>query len=58
MDLFFLGVFLGGSIGVILMAMFTLNTIDERIKELQNEEDEKITQLCPESIIKKGGKKK
>lgn len=58
MDLFILGIFIGGNIGVILMALFTLNTIDGRIKELQKEEDGKITQLCPESIIKKGGKRK
>ena len=58
MDLFFLGVFLGGSIGVILMALFTLNTIDKYIEESQKEDDEKITQMCQELVVKEGGKRK
>ena len=58
MELFFLGVFLGGSIGIILMALFTLNTIDKRIEEKKTEEKEKITQINSKLKKYEGGKRK
>lgn len=56
-ELFILGILLGGCIGIIVMALFTLSTIDKHIEEKQAEENEKIIQMSPKTKKIEGRKK-
>lgn len=58
MDLFILGIFVGVFAGIFLMACISINTINSHIKEKEEEESQKIIQICPELKSKKGGKRK